>query len=100
MRKNLKAVLFSQHITEKGTLIQSNRQYLFKVHPDANKTDIKRAVEKDFNVKVSAINTVNMEGKVRRFGKSTGKRRDWKKAYVTLAEGFVINAPESPAGKE
>jgi large subunit ribosomal protein L23 len=96
-----KTVLLKQHITEKGTYIAQNRQYLFKVHRDATKSQIKRAVEADFKVKVVAINTVNMEGKMRRTGQAMGKRRDWKKAYVTLLDGYAINPPEQTVvGKE
>lgn len=72
-------------ITEKGTVLREVRnQYLFEVERDANKIDIKRAVEAIFHVKVASVRTQQMLGKVRRQGRFVGKRSDWKKAIVTL----------------
>ena len=72
-------------ITEKGTVLREARnQYLFEVLRDANKIDIKRAVEAIFHVKVASVRTQQMLGKVRRQGRFVGKRSDWKKAIVTL----------------
>jgi large subunit ribosomal protein L23 len=72
-------------ITEKGTLLREVRnQYLFEVQRDANKIDIKRAVEHIFHVKVASVRTQQIMGKVRRQGRYVGKRSDWKKAIVTL----------------
>lgn len=72
-------------ITEKGTLLREVRnQYLFEVQRDANKIDIKRAIEQIFHVKVSSVRTQQILGKVRRQGRYVGKRSDWKKAIVTL----------------
>jgi large subunit ribosomal protein L23 len=72
-------------ITEKGTVLRELRnQYLFEVQRDANKIDIKRAIEAIFHVKVSSVRTQQMLGKVRRQGRFVGKRSDWKKAIVTL----------------
>ncbi|MBN2125370.1 MAG: 50S ribosomal protein L23 [Deltaproteobacteria bacterium] len=81
-------VIKEPHITEKGSLQkgQSN-QISFKVHPGANKVEIRRAVETLFKAKVLDVRTMNMEGKKRRLGKSMGKRSDWKKAVVRLAPG-------------
>jgi large subunit ribosomal protein L23 len=73
-------------ITEKGSILREKaRQYTFEVHPDANKIEIKRAVETIFKVKVENVRTQNMHGKVKRLGRSVGRRPDWKRAVVTLA---------------
>jgi len=72
-------------ITEKGTLLREvQNQYLFEVQSDANKIEIKRAVEHIFHVKVASVRTQQIMGKVRRQGRYVGKRSDWKKAIVTL----------------
>jgi large subunit ribosomal protein L23 len=79
-------------ITEKGTLVsERGNQVVFKVDPRANKVEIRRAVETMFKVKVQEVRTINLLGKKRRVGRSIGKRPDWKKAYVTLAEGQRID---------
>lgn len=85
-------VLLEPVITEKATNLQQVEvpQYTFRVRIDANKTEIKKAVEKAFNVKVKSVNTVRMKGKRKRLGVSEGKRPDWKKAYVTLEKGHHI----------
>jgi large subunit ribosomal protein L23 len=75
-------------ITEKSTLVKENlRTVAFKVLSDANKIEIKDAVEKIFKVKVQSVRTANFHGKKRRQGRYTGRRPDWKKAYVTLKQG-------------
>jgi large subunit ribosomal protein L23 len=75
-------------ITEKSTAVKENlRTVTFKVLRDANKLEIKDAVEKMFKVKVQSVRTANFHGKKRRQGRYTGRRPDWKKAYVTLKEG-------------
>jgi large subunit ribosomal protein L23 len=72
-------------ITEKGTVLRETRnQYHFEVAKDANKIEIKQAVEAIFSVKVSAVRTLQQRGKVRRQGRYSGRRSDWKKAIVTL----------------
>ena len=72
-------------ITEKGTLMREQRnQYHFEVSRDANKIEIKRAIETIFSVKVDSVRTQQMHGKVRRQGRYVGRRSDWKKAIVTL----------------
>ena len=72
-------------ITEKGTVLRELRnQYVFEVARDANKIDIKRAIEQVFSVKVDHVRTQQLRGKVRRTGRFVGKRSDWKKAIVTL----------------
>jgi len=90
--KHYSQVIRSPLITEKGTLVNEQaNQVLFKVAPDANKVEIQKAVEQFFNVKVVKVRTVNVLGKVRRVGRSIGRRSSWKKAYVTLAEGQRID---------
>lgn len=75
-------------ITEKSTLIkETQRTVTFKVLRNANKIEIRDAVEKIFKVKVESVRTANFHGKKRRQGKYVGRRPDWKKAYVTLKEG-------------
>lgn len=78
-------------ITEKATLLSEKNQIVFKVRKDATKPQIKAAVEAVFNVKVTAVNTMNVKGKVKRFRGRVGKRPDVKKAIVTLAEGSRID---------
>lgn len=79
-------------ITEKGTMVnESGNHILFRVHRSANKDEIRRAVEILFKVKVERVRTLNCLGKVRRVGRNRGRRPDWKKAYVTLAEGQRID---------
>lgn len=78
-------------LTEKGTqLKEQNNQYCFEVTPRASKTHIRNAVEKLFNVKVIDVKTMQYMGKERRVGRFTGRRRNWKKAIVTLKEGMSI----------
>lgn len=85
-------VLLAPHITEKSTgLADSNRQFVFKVRVDANKISIKKAVEMLFDVKVTGVQVAKVKGKSKRFSQTLGKRKDWKKAYVTLAEGNDID---------
>lgn len=78
-------------LTEKGNLLQeSQNKVVFAVDPNANKIEIKSAVERLFNVKVSKVSTSSMKGKKKRVGaRSAGKTSDWKKAYITLAEGKI-----------
>jgi large subunit ribosomal protein L23 len=79
-------------ITEKGTLVNElGNQVVFRVHLHANKVEIRRAVETLFKVKVEKVRTSRLIGKTRRVGRHVGRRADWKKAYVTLAEGSRID---------
>ena len=73
-------------ITEKSMADMAEKKYTFIVHVDANKSQIKRAVEEVFNVKVESVNTINGLGKTKRMGVHVGKRSDYKKAVVTLTE--------------
>ena len=76
--------------TEKGTFLEPNRQYLFQVNRKSTKTDIKKAVEEIYKVKVENVNTVIMPGKPKRVRHQLGYTNDWKKAIVTLKEGEKI----------
>jgi large subunit ribosomal protein L23 len=64
---------------------------VFKVLRDASKPEVRKAVEKMFDVTVTGVQLMNVKGKIKRFGQSVGRRSDWKKAYVTLAEGSDID---------
>lgn len=73
-------------ITEKSSLLkETGNQYVFEVQRDVNKIEIKKAVEKLFKVKVVSVSVVNLEGKKKRLGRFSGKKPDWKKAYVKLS---------------
>jgi large subunit ribosomal protein L23 len=78
-------------ITEKSTMASENNQVVFNVRPEATKPQIKQAVEQLFDVKVKAVNTLNRKGKVKRFKGIPGRRKDTKKAVVTLEEGQSID---------
>ncbi len=85
-------IVYTVLITERGTNLQSKyNKYILKVNPKSNKVQIRQAVEAIFpNVKVSAVNTMNMLGKKKRMRTARiGKRPDWKKAIVTLSEGSI-----------
>jgi len=85
---NVYEVIRRPLITEKGQDKKDNeRTLVFEVAADANKTQVKQAVEKLFKVKVDDVRTATFEGKMRRRGKFMGYRSDWKKAYVKLKEG-------------
>jgi large subunit ribosomal protein L23 len=78
-------------VTEKGIIKkEAERTLCFQVAADANKIQVKQAVEKLFNVKVEEVRTANFEGKLRRRGRFTGYRSDWKKAYVKLVDGQKV----------
>jgi large subunit ribosomal protein L23 len=91
-KEQLMNVLLAPHVTEKTSMaMQNNNQYTFRVKKNATKTDIKAAVELMFEVKVKGVQVVNEPGKARRFGKLQGRTQDWKKAYVSLAQGQTID---------
>ena len=88
----LSKILVAPVVSEKSTrAAEQSRQMVFKVLPDASKPEIRKAVEKMFDVTVTAVQLANVKGKVKRFGQAVGRRSDWKKAYVTLAEGSDID---------
>ncbi|NDF12126.1 MAG: 50S ribosomal protein L23 [Proteobacteria bacterium] len=84
-------VIRSPVVTEKSTVASDQGKITFKVSTDATKQDIKNAIESLFKVKVTKVNTINVEGKTKRFRGFIGKRNDFKKAVVTLAEGQSID---------
>ena len=87
-QERLMGVILGPHISEKSTAAaDSASQVVFKVRPDATKSEIKRAVELLFEVDVASVSVINMQGKVKRFGRRLGRQSAWKKAYVRLAPG-------------
>ena len=85
-------VVLAPVVSEKSTLVaDKNRQYVFRVADDATKPEVKAAVEAMFKVEVKSVQIANVGGKVKRFGRFTGRRRSWKKAYVCLKAGQEIN---------
>ena len=89
-------IIYQAIISEKGTILRDDHNlYVFKVHPQANKIEIKKAIEKAFTVKVLDVKTINMKGKSKRLGRFEGRRSDWKKAIVKLKAGDSIDIFES-----
>jgi large subunit ribosomal protein L23 len=85
-------VVLAPVVSEKSTFVaDKNRQYVFRVADHATKPEIKAAVELMFKTKVDSVTVLNVGGKQRRFGRTLGRRRNWKKAYVRLAAGQEIN---------
>jgi len=91
-KEKLMGVLLAPHVSEKSALAaEKANQFVFRVRKDATKPDIKAAVELMFEVKVDAVQVVNVAGKAKRFGGRAGRRSDFKKAYVKLAQGQTID---------
>ena len=90
MAANPRDVLIRPLITEKTSMMMQENKYAFQVALNANKVEIRQAVEQIFEVKVLSVNTVRVLGKVKRMGRTQGKRSDYKKAIVKLAEGQTI----------
>ena len=91
-QERLLKILLAPHISEKSERIaDASNQVAFKVLKDATKPEIKSAVEHLFDVKVRAVTVLNVKGKKKRFGAIHGRRKDWKKAYVTLEAGQEID---------
>ena len=91
-KERLMSVVLGPHLSEKSSAVgERNKQIVFKVRRDSSKDEIRRAVELLFEVKVLNVQVVNVLGKAKRFGNRPGRRQDWKKAYVSLAEGSDIN---------
>ena len=90
-QERLMTVLQGPHLSEKSHMAAERNQVVFKVRPDATKSEIKQAVELLFEVSVVDVNVVNCLGKVKRHGMTSGRRASWKKAYVRLAEGSHID---------
>jgi large subunit ribosomal protein L23 len=90
------AVLIQPLLTEKITSLREKTNTVgFIVHPDANRVQIKQAVESLLKVKVEKVNVLNIRGKVKRLGRFSGRRSDWKKAFVTLKKGEKLEMYES-----
>jgi large subunit ribosomal protein L23 len=90
-QERLMTVLRGPHLSEKSHFVAEKNQFVFKVRTDANKAEIKQAVELLFEVTVQSVQVINYQGKVKRHGASSGRRASWKKAYVRLAEGSHID---------
>lgn len=88
----LMQVLVAPHVSEKSAgLAETTSQHVFKVVPDATKSEIKKAVELMLEVEVTGVRVVNMPGKQKMFGRRPGSRKNWRKAYVTLAPGQDVD---------
>ena len=98
LHKDHRDVLIAPVVSEKSYNLLDANKYTFLVRPDANKTEIKVAVEKVFDVKVTSVNTLNRPGKTRRTRNGLGKRKDTKRAIVSLAEGHRIDIFTGPVG--
>lgn len=98
-KDRLPLVLLAPIVSEKSTMVADKlRQIAFRVAADATKADIKDAVEamfKEQKVEVAAVQVLNVRGKEKRFGRLSGRRRNWKKAYVCLKEGSDLNLAEA-----
>ena len=88
-------ILIKPIVTEKSTALREERKYTFRVPLSATKIQIRQAVEQIFKVKVQAVNTMRYEGKMKRLGRTQGRRSDWKKAVVTLKPGETIELFEA-----
>ena len=96
MKVGLHSVLLQPLLTEKITAMRETGNTVgFLVHPDANRLQIKQAVETLLKVKVERVNVINVLGKVKRLGRFSGKRSDWKKAFVKLKQGEKLELYES-----
>jgi len=89
--RNLYSVVRRALLTEKTSQMREKNRYVFEVDRRAGKGEIKRAIEELFKVDVVEVRTMNVRGKIKRMGRFEGKRPDWKKAVVTLAEGNSID---------
>jgi large subunit ribosomal protein L23 len=88
----LMTIVLAPVVSEKSTLVaDKNRQYVFRVADRATKPEVKAAIELMFKTKVDSVTVLNVKGKERRFGRTVGRKRNWKKAYVRLAAGQEIN---------
>ena len=96
--KDHRDVIIRPVVSEKSYGLMDLNKYTFLVHPDANKTEIKIAIEKIFDVKVASVNTMNRQGKARRTRVGVGRRAATKRAIVSLAEGQSIDIFGGPVG--
>ena len=94
---NFTEVLISPILSEKSVIIKdAENRYTFRVNPKANKSEIKKAIETLFKVKVTAVRTANLPGKLHKVGRYEGYRSDWKKAIVTVKAGQKIDMTDLP----
>ena len=92
MTTNVYEVIRAPRVSEKTARLQEvSNQYVFEVATTATKADVKAAIEQIFDVKVESVNVVNVKGKQKAFRSRMGRRSDWRKAYVTLADGQTID---------
>jgi large subunit ribosomal protein L23 len=98
VQKNPRDILVKPVVSEKSYSLMDMGKYTFEVDPRSNKTEIKIAVEKVFGVKVASVNTINRQGKTRRTRYGMGKRKDVKRAIVTLVAGESIDVFGGPVG--
>ena len=91
-QERLMTVIRGPHVSEKSHRVSEMNQVVLKVRTDATKKEIRQAVELLFEVEVDNVTVVNVNGKSKRFGQTRGRRVDWKKAYVSLAEGSQIDS--------
>jgi len=91
MLRDSYAIVKHPVITEKATDVAADGAYTFEVARDANKIEIRKAIESIYRVKVTGVNTMRVKGKLRRMGRNVGRTPDWKKAIVTLADGHKID---------
>lgn len=89
--KDLTRVIVRPVVTEKSTDLGQHDKYVFEVASEANKNEVKQAVERFFGVKVLDVRTLNVKGKPKRLGRHMGRRKDWKKAIVTVQSGDKID---------
>lgn len=91
-QERLLKVILSPHMSEKAAIAtEKHGVYVFKVVKDANKKEVKDAVEFLFKTKVMSVDILNVKGKAKRFGRIEGQRKPWKKAYVSLQEGLTLD---------
>lgn len=91
IQKQRKEILIKPVVTEKATASELLRKYTFRVSPSANKIEIKKAIQKLYKVTPTKINIIRVKGKTVRYGKTSGRTKNWKKATVTLKEGEKID---------
>lgn len=89
--RDLTRVIVRPVVTEKTTDLGEHDKYVFEVATEANKSEVKQAVERFFGVKVLDVRTLNVKGKPKRLGRHLGRRKDWKKAIVTVQSGDKID---------
>ena len=93
--ERLMSIILAPRVSEKAaTKADNENQHVFSVAKDAKKLEVKKAIEMMFSVKVDNVRILNVNGKLKRQGRTYGKTKDWKKAYVRLKEGFDINFGE------